>query len=68
MNKKEEYEKRILEAVYKNYDICVMDDGFYYYWGKDGALSSLDLRIIADELDKKNEKWKQSIKDYFEQI
>ncbi len=43
-------------------------DGFIYWWpegSRRGHLSSAHLRILADELDKKNEAWDRQIKDYF---
>lgn len=34
-------------------------DGFWYYWPKrnDGSIYAWMLRVIADELDRRNEPW-----------
>lgn len=43
------------------------DDGFIYWWPSDlsGYITPQQLRWIADELDKRNEPWKQDIEAYF---
>ena len=44
-------------------------DGFVYYWPDgscSGHLSSYHLRLLADELDKRNESMNQQIQQYFE--
>lgn len=59
MRQTEEYRKRVLE----NSDIGPLEDGFQYYFlaGLHGALSANDLRIIADELDRRNATWQKQI-------
>lgn len=43
-------------------EIGPLDDGFQYFWIKNrGALSANDLRIIADELDRRNKDWQEQI-------
>jgi len=47
-------------------EFVTFDDGFVYFWPKGyGGLDAVCLRIIADELDKRNAEWKQNIDDYF---
>lgn len=48
-------------------DIVTFEDGYKYFWPKDfnGALSSNDLRSIADQLDELNKDWNQLVNDYF---
>jgi len=52
--------ERILKHAEK--DIFPMDDGFYY-WGPcgGGGISSYELRIIAEELDRRNKDWEETI-------
>lgn len=48
-------------------DMVVGDDGYYYYWPTTpGAFSEYTLRVIADELKARNEKWDKRIEEYFE--
>lgn len=58
--------KRILELAEP--DIVMSDDGYYYFWPTDpkGAYSEWHLRVIADELKARNEKWDKHIEKYFE--
>lgn len=47
---------RVLESV--EADIVAGDDGYYVYWPEGrGFLGADALRIIADELDRRNEEW-----------
>lgn len=40
-----------------------MDDGYQYFWIKDrGALSAANLREIADELDRRNKDWDETVR------
>ena len=44
-----------------------LEDGFVYFWAsREGAVDSQQLRQIADELDKRNEKWAKQINEYFD--
>lgn len=55
----EEYKNRILESCK---DMISVDpsSGFYYFWLEKGScLGANDLRIIADELDKKNSRFEK---------
>jgi hypothetical protein len=48
-------------------DLVTLEDGFIYFWAsRNGALNSQQLRQIADELDKRNEKWQKQLNEYFE--
>jgi hypothetical protein len=55
---------QVIEQASKEYG--PLDDGFIYYFpSKGGALSAEVLRVIADELDRRNKAWDDDIKDYF---
>lgn len=56
-------ESRII-AMCERYDmIGPLDDGYQYFWPKNhGCLSPVDLRTIADELDRRNAKWDGQVK------
>lgn len=54
--------KIVIDGCYKHDEISPLDDGFQYFWIKNrGALSAFDLRVIADELDRRNKEWKETI-------
>lgn len=57
--------KRILELAER--DIVLSDDGYYYFWPTHhtGAYSEWHLRVIADELKARNEKWDKHVEEYF---
>lgn len=58
----EEYRDRLIANCDKYDEIGPLDDGYRYFWIKDrGALSARDLRIIADELDRRNKEWDEHI-------
>lgn len=50
-------------------DFIAFDDGFYYFWpaGSKGAFAAHELRLIADELDRRNKSWQEQINNYFDQ-
>jgi hypothetical protein len=53
----------------KQLGIFALDvDGSYYFWDRSdlGSWSSYSLRLIADELDKVNKPFDDSVKAYFE--
>lgn len=54
------------KSNYKKH-IMPLEDGFYYWWPTHGvgALTSNNLREIADLLDDINEPWEEQIKEYF---
>lgn len=63
---REEYIQRVLTMLEERKEIVAGDDGFYYYWPEGhGALSSADLRIIADELERRNAPLEAELEEYF---
>lgn len=58
---------RIIEIADKRGEFVYLEDGFLYYApeGNGGCISAHELRTIADELDKRNKTWNDSINDYF---
>jgi hypothetical protein len=52
---KAEYREHVVKTTHERNEIGPDADGSYYYWVKNrGALSAVDLRILADELDRLN--------------
>lgn len=49
-------------------DIITLEDGFKYFWPERvlGAMSSSQLRKIADYLDEQNKELEENIEKYFE--
>lgn len=68
MNSEEEIQKII--KISESRDEFVTDvDGYVYWWPSNptqGHFSSFQLRILADELDRRNEGWDKQIKEYFD--
>ena len=63
---REEYAKRIIQRADEAGDIFTLEDGFYYFGpSTGGAMSAELLRVIADELDRRNEGWASTIEEYF---
>jgi len=59
--------QKIIQRVDEAGDIFPLEDGFYYYGSSGGgALSSWNLRVIADELDKRNKDWDDQLNEHFE--
>lgn len=47
-------------------DIIPLEDGYFYFApSSGGAISSRELRQIADYLDEKNTKWDDDVNNYF---
>lgn len=63
-NTAEAYKKLIIETHERDGDFVMLEDGFVYFWAG-GAINSSALRILADELDRRNEAWNQQILAYF---
>ena len=62
MDRIKEHRDKVIASCDKYNEIGPLDDGFQYLWIKDrGALSASDLRVIADELDRRNKDWKEQI-------
>lgn len=56
------YAARIIGMTDARKEIVTGPDGFRYWWpGREGAISSAELRVIADELDKRNYDWNRQI-------
>lgn len=61
----DEYQQRLLEAVAD--ELFADVDGFVKYWPKQGGfLDAHHLRVIADELDKRNAQWAAEVEAYFD--
>ncbi len=62
MDRKKEHRERVIASCDKYNEIGPLDDGFQYFWIKDrGAMSAADLRVIADELDRRNKDRQEQI-------
>jgi Leu/Phe-tRNA-protein transferase len=59
----EDNRQRIIETCERALEFQSSDDGFIGWWPAEtrGYLTSDDLRIIADELDKRNAEWQAQI-------
>ena len=58
---------RIVKMTADRGGFAKLDDGFVYYWpshGWSGAMGAWHLRILADELDRRNKKWNDEICEY----
>ena len=55
----------IIRKLDERNDIIMADDGYYVFWPvrNHGYITANTLRIIADELDKRNEDWDNIIND-----
>lgn len=63
---RDQYAKRIIEKADEAGDIFTLEDGFYYFGpSTGGAMSAELLRVVADELDRRNEGWASTIDEYF---
>ena len=60
---RDEYASRIIKKADEAGDIFTLEDGFFYFGpSTGGAMSAELLRVIADELDRRNEGWASTIK------
>lgn len=60
-------DKELLERVEK--DFVMLECGYWHYWPTgNGALASWLLREIAEELDKRNEKWDKEVNEFFDKL
>lgn len=55
--------KRIKIMSEERGDFCPLEDGYIYFWPNRqcGAISSSELRILADILDDKNKAWDEQV-------
>lgn len=60
--------ERILRAIEERSEFVIGDDGFVVYWpdGLSGALNEWVLRLIADELERRNAPWAKKIGEQFD--
>jgi hypothetical protein len=67
MKDNDEDRKRIIKICDERKEFVTDVDGFVYWWpeGLNGHLASHHLRWLANELDKRNEKWQKEIDDFF---
>ena len=49
-------------------DIVPCEDGYYRFFTSDGGLNAEDLRIIADELDRRNKPLKEEYEEYLRNV
>lgn len=56
--------ERLIQRADEFGDFLRGDDGYYVYWPRvaGGALDATSLRILADELDARNENWDAEIR------
>jgi hypothetical protein len=61
---------RLIQKIDEHEEFVTLEDGFVSFWPREnrGALTANDLRVIADELDSRNEKWEKEINNYFVKI
>ena len=62
-------EQRIIKISEERKEFVTDVDGFVYWWPEgspNGHLASHHLRCLADELDRRNEKYQKQINDFFE--
>lgn len=56
----------IVKVAEEANEFIQLEDGFWYYWPqKFGAIPAYQLRQLADELDRRNKVWEESIDEYF---
>jgi hypothetical protein len=63
------YAKLLISKVDERKEFSYLEDGFLYYFPSgNGALQSHELRIIADELDKRNKEWEEKVTKDLEEL
>lgn len=48
--------------------VDLLEDGYYHFWAGKGYLSAEALRIIADELDRRNASWHKQVSEDLEKL
>lgn len=62
MNEIERHHRNVIDSCERNRDFQLLEDGFHYFWARErGALSSADLRVIANELDRRNQRLEKQL-------
>jgi hypothetical protein len=65
---KEEERKRVIEVTESRGDFVTAEDGFVYFWptgSVHGCIASVQLRWLADELDRRNKQWEDQVNAFF---
>lgn len=60
---------RVVRMAEQKGEFVILEDGFVYFWPDGshcGAISSWQLRVLADEIDRRNDPIQELISDYFE--
>ena len=69
VDRKKEFCDRVIQSCERGNQFISLEDGFCYFWIEGhGALSAEALRVIADELDRRNKGWQGEIDNYFNGI
>lgn len=64
----DDYAARVVKNSEDRGEFLMLEDGFCYYWpnpNNKGAMSSLDLRILSEELDRRNREWNDKLQKAF---
>lgn len=58
---------RIISRIDEDKSFITGDDGYVVFWPSEnrGAFQAWHLRLIADELDKRNESWDKQVQEYY---
>jgi hypothetical protein len=62
----ESYRDRVLRMSEERDEFVTGDDGYVIYWPASftgGGYNSAELRILADELDRRNEAWDKQVRE-----
>lgn len=63
MNEQGPTEKSVIVNAETFGQFAQMEDGYWYYWvGSRGALTAFGLRVLADELDRRNAPWGEQVR------
>ena len=63
---KQRHIQRVIESCDEQMMLDVGDDGYVHFWlsgPRGGYLTANDLRIIADELDRRNAEWHKKVQE-----
>lgn len=62
--KMSDHRKKIIDSLELNGELIMLEDGYQYFAPRSGAgvISARELRIIADELDRRNKEWDEPVK------
>lgn len=64
----ETYKERVLRMSEERKEFVTAEDGYVMYWPAGfmgGGYSAPELRILADELDRRNAAWDKEVQEYF---